>query len=78
MQYGQQSAANPQGVVAGNFMQLIAEEVDGQETGYCAFNEKMRAHKLIPELSSYKQKVSAGTWGCILRQTFTISSMLGI
>lgn len=78
VQYGQQSASNPQGVVAGNFMQLIAEEVEGQETGFCGFNEKMRAHKLIPLDSSYRQKVSAGTWGCVLRQTFTIASMVGI
>jgi hypothetical protein len=78
VQYGVYSSTNPQGIAGGNFMQLIAEEVDGQETGYCAFNEKMRAHKLIPAMSSYKQKVSGGTWGAILRQTMTIASMLGI
>jgi len=78
VQYGVLSASNPQGIAGGNFMQLIAKELDGQETGYCGFNEKMRAHKLIPQMSSYKQKVSAGTWGCILRMTSTIASMLGI
>ncbi|QPF81668.1 DUF2184 domain-containing protein [Bradyrhizobium genosp. L] len=78
VQYGVLSATNPQGIAGGNFMQLIAEEIEGQETGYCGFNEKMRAHKLIPKTSSYVQKVSAGTWGAILRQTNTIASMLGI
>lgn len=78
VQYGALSATNPQGISGGNFMQLIAKEVDGQDTGYCGFNEKMRAHKLIPELSAYKQKVSAGSWGCILRMTSTIASMIGI
>lgn len=78
VQYGVLSSTNPQGIAGGNFMQLIAEELEGQETGYCGFNEKMRAHKLIPATSSYKQKVSAGTWGCILRMTVTIASMLGI
>lgn len=78
VQYGVLSTANPQGVAAGNFMQLIAEEIEGQETGFCGFNEKMRAHKLIPTTSAYKQKVSAGTWGCILRMTVTIASMIGI
>lgn len=78
VQYGVLSASNPQGIAGGNFMQLIAKELDGQETGYCGFNEKMRAHKLIPQTSSYKQKISAGTWGCILRMTSTIASMLGI
>lgn len=78
VQYGALSASNPQGISGGNFMQLIAKEIDGQNTGFCGFNEKMRAHKLIPQMSSYKQKVSAGTWGCILRMTITISGMLGI
>jgi hypothetical protein len=78
VQYGALSSTNPQGIAGGNFMQLIAEEVEGQETGFMGFNEKMRAHKLIPGLSSYMQKVSAGTYGAILRQTFTIASMLGI
>lgn len=78
VQYGALSASNPQGVSGGNFMQLIAKEIDGQETGFCAFNEKMRAHKLIPTTSAYKQKVSAGTWGCILRMTSTIGSTIGI
>ena len=78
VQYGVLSATNPQGVAAGNFMQLIAKEVEGMETGYCSFNEKMRAHKLIPMMSSFKQKVSGGSWGCILRITATIASMVGI
>jgi hypothetical protein len=78
VQYGALSATNPQGVAGGNFMQLIAEEVEGQETGFMAFNEKMRAHKLIPGLSNYSQKVSAGGYGCVLRMTMTLASMLGI
>ncbi len=78
VQYGALSSTNPQGIAGGNFMQLIAEEVEGQETGFMAFNEKMRAHKLIPDLSSYKQKVSGGSYGACLRQTFTIAGMLGI
>jgi len=78
VQYGVLSASNPQGLAAGNFMQLIAHEVEGMETGFCGFNEKMRAHKLIPATSSYKQKVSGGSWGAILRITATIASMIGI
>jgi len=77
-QYGVLSTSNPQGVAAGNFMQLIAEEIQGQQTGYCAFNEKMRSHKIIPDLSSYKQKVTGGTWGCIVRMPIAFTSMVGI
>ena len=78
VQYQALSSTNTQGNPAGNFMQLIAKEIEGQQTGFCGFNEKMRAHKLIPATSSYKQKVSAGTWGCIIRMTSTIASMVGI
>jgi hypothetical protein len=77
-QYGALSAINPQGVAAGNMMQLIAKEIDGQATGYCAFTEKMRAHKIIPAVSSFKQKTTSGGWGSILRMSATIAAMVGI
>ena len=78
VQYGALSASNPQGVAAGNFMQMIAESIEGQQTGYAAFNEKMRAHKIIPDLSSYKQKETGGTWGTIIRMPIAFASMVGI
>lgn len=78
VQYGEVSAANPQGVAGGNLVQLIAESVEGQQTGYCAFNEKMRSHPIVRGLSSFKQKLTAGTWGAVIRQPFTISQMLGV
>lgn len=78
VQYGKQSAANPQGVVAGNFMQLIATAIQGQRTGFAAFSEKMRTHPVVRAMSSFKQKVSAGTWGSVIRAPFAITSMVGI
>lgn len=78
VQYGATSATNPQGVAAGNLVQMIAEELDGQQTGYSAFNEKMRAHKIIPASSSFKQKVTGGTWGSIIRMPIAIASMVGV
>ena len=78
IQYGVQSASNPQGVVGGNLMQLICTTVRGQQTGFCAFNEKMRAHRLIPDLSSWKQKLSGGSMGAVIRQPFAFATLLGI
>jgi hypothetical protein len=78
MQYGATSSSNPQGITAGNLVQLIAANVEGQETGYCAFNEKMRAHPVIRAMSSFKQKVTSGTWGAIIRQPFAIAAMVGV
>lgn len=78
MQYGQLSSDNPQGIAAGNLVQLIVDRVEGQETGYCAFTEKMRAHTIVRGLSSFRQKQSGGTWGAIMRQPFGISQMIGV
>jgi hypothetical protein len=78
-QYGTQSSTNPQGYsTAGNAMQLIADKLQGQTVAFCAFNEKLRAHKIIPELSSWKQKHTSGTWSTILRTPAAVSGMLGI
>ena len=78
VQYGALSATNPQGVAGGNVVQLLVKTIEGQEVGYVAFNEKMRAHKLIPASSSWKQKKTGGTWGAIIRQPFGIAQMIGI
>lgn len=78
VQYGVKSATNPQGVAAGNMVQLIATSVEGQDTGYCAYNEKMRAHPIVRGMSSFKKKVTAGTWGAVIRQPFAIASMVGV
>lgn len=63
---------------AGQVVQMWAEDVEGQETGYCAFTEKLRAHALVQEMSAWKQKVSQGTWGAVIRQPFAVAQMLGI
>jgi hypothetical protein len=78
VQYGVVSASNPNGVAGGNLMQLIAKAVDGQQVVHSAFNEKMRAHKIIAEFSAWAQKMTSGTWGTILRLPAGVVSMLGI
>lgn len=71
-----QQYLNPFG--AGNLVQMIAPNVDGQETGFCAFTEKMRAHAIVRKTSSFLQKKSQGTWGTVIRQPFAISQMVGV
>lgn len=62
----------------GQLVQLIVDSIEGQKTGYCAFSEKLRAHPVKIELSSFQQKKSAGTWGAIVRQPICIAQMLGV
>ena len=78
VQYGALSAQNPQGVAAGNEVQLLVDSIEGQDVGFCAFNEKMRAHTIVKELSAFKQKMTAGTWGSIIRMPMGIASMVGV
>nr|DAN36165.1 MAG TPA: major capsid protein [Caudoviricetes sp.]DAN81583.1 MAG TPA: major capsid protein [Caudoviricetes sp.] len=61
--------------ISGETVQLIVEELDGQRTLDCAFTEKMRAHNMVLEASSIKQKKSQGTWGTIIYRPFCIATM---
>jgi hypothetical protein len=38
----------------------------------------MRAHAIVKDLSAFKQKMTGGTWGAIIRMPAGISSMLGV
>jgi hypothetical protein len=50
---------------SGELIQLIVEEVEGQRTVETAFSSKLRAHTMVPGLSSWRQKRSSGGWGAI-------------
>lgn len=78
VQYGALSAANPQGNLAGNLVQMIAESLEGQQAGYAAFNEKQRSHNMVKALSSMKQKKTSGTWGTIIRMPVCFAQMVGV
>lgn len=78
-QYGQQTANNPQGYSsAGNVLQLWPNKIQGQTVVYAAYNEKLRSHKIIPDLSSWKQKQTSGTWGTVLRMPVGVVTMIGV
>jgi len=78
VQYGALTAQNSQGSALGEIVQLIADDVEGQQTGYCAFNEKLRGGPVIRAMSSVKQKMAQGTWGAVVRQPFAIAQMIGV
>ena len=63
---------------AGYLVQMIAPEVEGQRTGYAAFAEKMRSHRIIAKASSFEQKKSGSVWGSVLRQPYNIVGLLGV
>ncbi|MDL2315503.1 DUF2184 domain-containing protein [Desulfovibrio sp. OttesenSCG-928-A18] len=63
---------------AGQTMIMIAPEVAGQRTAELGFGEKVRAGRVVLELSSMKQKWVSSTYGGIVLQPFAFASMLGI
>jgi hypothetical protein len=62
---------------SGELVQLIADEMQGQRTATTAFTEKLRAHPVKIDLSSFKQKTSQGSWGTIIFRPFLIASGIG-
>lgn len=61
----------------GQLVQMIAENIEGQDTATCAFTEKMRAHAIVRDTSSFLQKKSQGTFGTVIFRPFAIASLLG-
>jgi hypothetical protein len=62
----------------GELVQMIIEAIDGQETATAAFTEKMRAHNVVADTSSWKQKKSQGTYGTVIFRPFAIGQMIGV
>lgn len=62
----------------GELMQLWLPSYQGQDTAYGAFTEKGRAHAAVVHTSWTDQKISAGTWGVIIRRPVAVAQMLGI
>lgn len=62
----------------GRKIQLVLEEYEGQRTWDAAFTEKMRAHAIVTDVSSWKQKKSAGTWGTVIYRPNFVQGMIGV
>ncbi len=62
---------------AGELIQMFVESAQGQEVGFMAYSEKLRAHPLVTEVSFYKQKYSGTTYGAVITQPFLFAQMLG-
>lgn len=61
-----------------NTMMMIAEEIMGNPVGELGFSEKVRAGRVVPNLSSFSQKWLAGTYGCVIYYPFAIATMEGM
>lgn len=65
-------------MTGGNTIVMVAPEVNGQPTAELPFGEKMRALRLVPDMSSFRQKFVASTYGGIVYQPFAFASITGM
>ena len=65
-------------MTAGETVFLIAPEVNGQKTGVLAFGDKMIAGRVVPDLSSLRQKFVGSTYGGIVLMPFAFAQMTGM
>ena len=63
---------------AGDSVMLIAKQVQGLPTGEIGYGEKMRAMRLIPDSSYYKQKFVFSSYGTVIYRPFAIAKMTGV
>jgi len=64
--------------LSGETIFMIAPEVNGTPTGQLAFGDKMRMGRVVPEMSSFRQKVVATTYGGLVYQPFAFASITGM
>lgn len=63
---------------SGELMQMIAPEIQGEETASLGVSEKFRAFAPVRQTSSIVQKFRAGTYGAIIKRPAAIAGMLGM
>lgn len=59
-------------------MILMANEILGQPVVEFGYTDKYFAHEVVRDLSSWAQKISAGTYGAIVQLPFAIGTMTGV
>lgn len=57
---------------------LAVKEIKGEQVALCGFGEKYRLGRLVPDLSSFKQKAMFSTYGGIIKHVSCIATMTGI
>jgi hypothetical protein len=63
---------------SGRVAMLIAHEVMGQKTGELGYVELLKAHGVVRDLSSLRQKYSGANFGAVMYQPNAIATMIGI
>lgn len=63
---------------AGESIMLIADDMAGNPVGELGYSDKIRAGRIVPDVSSFRQKWTSTTYGAIIYYPFAIATMRGI
>lgn len=63
---------------SGSTVFMGAKKVLENPVAQLAFGEKYRAHPIVRKTSSFEQKISASTYGCVLYYPFAVGTMTGV
>lgn len=63
---------------SGETVMLFAREISGQRTSEIGYSIKVMAGRVVPELSSLRQKWVSSTYGGIIYMPFAFASMVGV
>ncbi|MDR2075636.1 MAG: DUF2184 domain-containing protein [Desulfovibrio sp.] len=63
---------------SGQSMLLIADSMAGNPVGELAYSDKIRAGRIVPDVSSFRQKWTSTTYGAIIYYPFAVATMTGI
>jgi hypothetical protein len=63
---------------SGESVMLIASEMAGNPVGELAYSDKIRAGRIVPDVSSFRQKWTSTTYGALIYYPFAIATMRGI
>lgn len=63
---------------AGESIMLIADTMAGNPTSELGYSDKIRAGRVVPDVSSFRQKWTSTTYGAIIYYPFAFASMRGI
>lgn len=62
----------------GNAVMIYASEINGQDVINNVFGEVYKSHGVVRQLSSFVEKVSASSYGAVIRYPFAVARMLGV
>lgn len=57
---------------------MLADSVNGTPTGFIGFGVKLQAGRIIPDMSSFRQKYVSSTYGGVVLQPFALATMTGL